>query len=64
VECYIIRIYRRDKENPDIVSGMAEISGVENPVVFSSIKEIESILKNRPKRKRKNGLKSPHKSTG
>lgn len=64
MECYIIRIYRRDKINPDIVSGIAEISGVEKPVIFSSIKEIENILKNRSEEICPVGLKFPHKSAG
>ncbi|MFH2044360.1 MAG: hypothetical protein ABIK92_04350 [Pseudomonadota bacterium] len=64
MECYIIRIYRRDKKNPDIVSGIAEISGVEKPVIFSSMKELENILKNRSEEMCSVGLKSPRKSAG
>ncbi len=45
MESYIIRIYRRDALDPEIVSGLAEGSSMEKPVPFSSLREVLDILK-------------------
>jgi hypothetical protein len=41
---YILRIYRREKNDPQIVVGVVEEIGVEGNTAFSSIDELLSIL--------------------
>ncbi len=43
-ESYIVRIYRRDEENPQHVVGLVETVGVEETNVFNNPEELWQIL--------------------
>ncbi len=43
-ESYIVRIYRRDEDNPQHLVGLVETVGVEGPTVFNNPEELWSIL--------------------
>lgn len=44
VESYVVRIYRRDKENPENIAGMIEIVGIDEKKAFRNAEELCSIL--------------------
>jgi len=50
LENYIIRIYRREKDNPRILVGKVEQVGVEGHKVFSNLDELWNILNAKKKR--------------
>ena len=56
MENYIVRIYRRDPEDPKKIAGMVEHVGIDQGKSFTSIDELKGILVSadqRPFNKRK-----------
>ncbi len=55
MDCYIIRIYRRDESDERNIVGLVEIVGMEEKRPFKGTEELISILgdTNKPKRKGK-----------
>ncbi len=57
MESYIIRIYRREKDDLQKITGVAEIAGLEGMKRFNSLEELLNILlsekKVNPVRKKK-----------
>jgi hypothetical protein len=47
MDSYLIRIYRRDKQNPDAIVGIIEEIGTESKEPFKDISELCGILINR-----------------
>ena len=44
MKAYVLRIYRREKNDPQIVVGVVEEDGVEGNKAFSNLDELWSIL--------------------
>ncbi len=44
-ECYVLRIYRRDDENPEILRGIVEIVGKDEKRPIGSIGDVQEILR-------------------
>ena len=62
---YVLRIYRREKNDPQIVVGVVEEVGVEGNKAFSNLDELWSILNSSRaeigKLNKLNGLNKPNK---
>ncbi len=53
MDSYLIRIYRRDKENPEDIVGIIEEIGTEEQHSFKNLSELNSIITKQKRRKRK-----------
>jgi hypothetical protein len=53
MDSYLIRIYRRDKENPEAIVGIVEEIGTEEKHSFKNLSELNSII-TKPKRRKHN----------
>lgn len=49
MENYMVRIYRRDEEDPEKIAGILEAPGVEEKRVFKSFEELREIMGRRDK---------------
>ena len=57
IDTYIVRIYRRDDNDPRQVSGVVEIAGGDERRTFSNYDEFWEALAPEKKKKRKRGTK-------
>ena len=48
IDTYIIRIYRRDKDDPRNIAGLVEIIGRDEKMTFTSRDELWGVLMNDP----------------
>ena len=53
MDSYLIRIYRRDKENPEAIVGIIEEIGAEKKQSFGNLSELATII-TKPKRGKRN----------
>jgi hypothetical protein len=53
MDSYLIRIYRRDKENPEAIVGIIEEIGAEKKQSFKNLSEMTTII-TKPKRGKRN----------
>ena len=53
MDSYLIRIYRRDKENPEAIVGIIEEIGTGEKQSFKNLSELNSII-TKPKRRKRN----------
>jgi hypothetical protein len=44
MECFIVRIYRRDAENPLTVAGQVELVGLDRTKVFTTVDDLLKII--------------------
>jgi hypothetical protein len=52
VESYLIRIYRRDFNNPEVITGTVGKIGTEETVAFKNLAELGEIIIGKKKRER------------
>ena len=53
MDSYLIRIYRRDKENPEAIVGIIEEIGTGGKQSFNNLSELNLII-TKPKRRKRN----------